>query len=235
MLGVFVSRHKFYVCNFRTKHKICILAYHNLCLCVFVFLGMLQSLPSVGNFNCFLVENFFQASEIFLYCSYAISCTVINARCPPCSPVRQPGIINGNNDDVEWLGMDVHKVIDLRAVLQAEQVVILLLDMWEWAKGDGIQWHAPGLAGAVRRITERDDDDDDNDVGRKEDGDDSREEGGRGLVDIHRTLGAAVKIVRPGPNLMDPYLTLVRVPTHLGERGVPRAGRATEKRGAHDD
>ena len=40
--GVFVSRHKFYVCNFRTKHKTCILAYHNLCFCVFVFLGMLQ-------------------------------------------------------------------------------------------------------------------------------------------------------------------------------------------------
>jgi hypothetical protein len=33
---VFVSRHKFYVCDFRTKHKICILACHNLCFCVFV-------------------------------------------------------------------------------------------------------------------------------------------------------------------------------------------------------
>jgi hypothetical protein len=42
VLGVFVSGHKFYVCDFRTKHKICILAYHNLCFCVFVFLGMLQ-------------------------------------------------------------------------------------------------------------------------------------------------------------------------------------------------
>ncbi len=42
MLGVFVSGHKFYVCNLRTKHKICILAYHNLCFCVFVFLGMLH-------------------------------------------------------------------------------------------------------------------------------------------------------------------------------------------------
>jgi len=41
-LGVFVSGHKFYVCDFRTKHKICILAYHNLCFCVFVFLGMLH-------------------------------------------------------------------------------------------------------------------------------------------------------------------------------------------------
>jgi hypothetical protein len=40
VLGVFVSGHKFYVCDFRTKHKICILAYHNLCFCVFVFLGM---------------------------------------------------------------------------------------------------------------------------------------------------------------------------------------------------
>ena len=37
---VFVSGHKFYVCDFRTKHKICILAYHNLCFCVFVFLGI---------------------------------------------------------------------------------------------------------------------------------------------------------------------------------------------------
>jgi hypothetical protein len=40
--GVFVSRHNFYVCDLRTKHKTCILAYHNLCFCVFVFLGMLQ-------------------------------------------------------------------------------------------------------------------------------------------------------------------------------------------------
>ena len=42
MLGVFVSGHKFYVCNLRTKHKICILANHNICFCVFVFLGMLH-------------------------------------------------------------------------------------------------------------------------------------------------------------------------------------------------
>jgi hypothetical protein len=42
LLEVFVSGHKFYVCNFRTKHKICILAYHNLCFCVVVFLGMLH-------------------------------------------------------------------------------------------------------------------------------------------------------------------------------------------------
>ncbi len=76
--------------------------------------------------------------------------------------------------------MDVHEVIDLRAVLQAEQVVILLLDRREWAKGGGIRWHAPGLAGAARWIAERDDDDDDNDGCRKEDGDDSREEGGGG-------------------------------------------------------
>jgi hypothetical protein len=42
VLGVFVSGHNFYVCDFRTKHKICILAYRNLCFCVFVFLlGML--------------------------------------------------------------------------------------------------------------------------------------------------------------------------------------------------
>jgi len=33
-------RHKFYVNDFRTKPKICILAYQ--CFCVFVFLGMLQ-------------------------------------------------------------------------------------------------------------------------------------------------------------------------------------------------
>jgi hypothetical protein len=30
--GVFVSGHKFYVCNFRTKHKLCIFAYQHLCL-----------------------------------------------------------------------------------------------------------------------------------------------------------------------------------------------------------
>ena len=47
--GVFVSGHKFfYVCDFRTKHKICILAYHNLCFCVFVFLGMLHHCKTDG-------------------------------------------------------------------------------------------------------------------------------------------------------------------------------------------
>ncbi len=41
--GVFLLGHNFiYVCDFRTKHKICILAYHNLCFCFFVFLGMLH-------------------------------------------------------------------------------------------------------------------------------------------------------------------------------------------------
>jgi len=38
----FLCPDKFYVCDLRTKHKICILAYHHLCFCVFVFLGMLQ-------------------------------------------------------------------------------------------------------------------------------------------------------------------------------------------------
>jgi hypothetical protein len=33
----FVFGHKFYVCDLRKKHKLCILAYHNLCFCVFVF------------------------------------------------------------------------------------------------------------------------------------------------------------------------------------------------------
>ena len=37
-------RHKFNVRDFRTKRKICILAYCTLCFCVFVFLGMLQFL-----------------------------------------------------------------------------------------------------------------------------------------------------------------------------------------------
>ena len=45
--------------------------------------------------------------------------------------------------------MDVHEVIDLRAVLQAKQVVVLLLDTREWAEGGGIRWHAPGLAGTA--------------------------------------------------------------------------------------
>ena len=123
----------------------------------------------------------------------------------------ETGVVDGDDDD-EWLdaclgcsNMDVHEVIDLRAVLQADQVVKLLLDTREWAEEDGIRWYAPGLAGVARRIAERDDDDDDDDGGRKEDGDDSREEGGQGLVDLHRTLGAAVEIVSAGPNLMDPY------------------------------
>jgi hypothetical protein len=45
--------HKFYVRDFRTKRKICILAYRTLCFCVFVFLGML---------HCF---------EIILGCDYS--------------------------------------------------------------------------------------------------------------------------------------------------------------------
>ena len=57
----------------------------------------------------------------------------------------------------------------------------------------------------ARRIAERDDDDDDDDGGIKGEGDESRKEAGRGLVDLRRALVAAVEIVRVGPNLMDPY------------------------------
>jgi hypothetical protein len=38
--GMFHFMYKFYVRDFRTKRKICILAYRTLCFCVFVFLGM---------------------------------------------------------------------------------------------------------------------------------------------------------------------------------------------------
>ena len=59
----------------------------------------------------------------------------------------ETGVVGGDDDDDdEWLdaclgplppGTDVHEVIDLRAVLQAEQVVKLLLDTREWAEGTG--------------------------------------------------------------------------------------------------
>ena len=52
----------------------------------------------------------------------------------------ETGIVNGDYDNDEWLGMDVHEVIDLRAVLQAEQVVILLLDTREWVEEGRIRW-----------------------------------------------------------------------------------------------
>ncbi len=97
-------------------------------------------------------------------------------------------------------GMDVYEVIDLQAMLQAEQVVKLLLDTRVWAKGDGIQWYAPGLVGVARQIGELSEEY----IGGNRDGNDSREEGG-GLKDLHCTLRSAVEIVRAGPNLMDPY------------------------------
>lgn len=37
-----MSGHKFYVCDFKTKHKKCILAYHNFMFLCHVFLGMLH-------------------------------------------------------------------------------------------------------------------------------------------------------------------------------------------------
>ncbi|KAL3809593.1 hypothetical protein ACHAXA_005809 [Cyclostephanos tholiformis] len=127
------------------------------------------------------------------------------------------GVIeDDDDDDDDWLdlilgpvppGVDVYDEIDLRTILQAEQVTKLLLDTREWAESDGIRWRVPGLAGVARTIVaERDggggdDDDDDEDL-------DSNGLGGRHpigpLVDLHRALEGAVEIVRAGPNLMDP-------------------------------
>ncbi|KAL3764660.1 hypothetical protein ACHAW5_000291 [Stephanodiscus triporus] len=116
-------------------------------------------------------------------------------------------------DDDDWMGLcpgpppppgttdSYEQQIDLRAILQAEQVVKLLMDTRAWAERDGTRMHVPGLSNVARMITECDDDDWDDG-----DGDGMEEERTRlgPLVDLHRALEGAVEIVRAGPSLSDP-------------------------------
>jgi hypothetical protein len=63
----------------------------------------------------------------------------------------ETGVIDDYDDDNDWLdaclgplppGTDGFEVIDLRVMLQAEQVAKMLRDMRVWIEGDGIQWYA---------------------------------------------------------------------------------------------
>lgn len=117
-------------------------------------------------------------------------------------------------------GCEIYDIIDLRRVLQAEQVVKLLLDTREWAERDEVRWYVPGLAEVARMITEGDNDDDVIVVGDRHKNMNEEYVNGH-LVDLHRVLGEAVDIVRGGgPN------------HHLS---YERVGRVTCKGGAAYD
>jgi transcription antitermination factor NusG len=119
-------------------------------------------------------------------------------------------------DDDEWMGLCLgppsppgttdpyEQQIDLRAILQAEQVVKLLMDTRAWAEKDGTRTHVPGLSNVARMITECDDDDGD----ERDDGVGDGMQGERTrigpIADLHRALEGAVEIVRAGPSLSDP-------------------------------
>ena len=110
-----------------------------------------------------------------------------------------------DSDDDEWIelclnplppGMDVYQEIDLQTILQAEQVVKLLIETYEWTLSDTIKWNAPGLVNVVQQMGYTDEDAGEIDV--------ANNEGNIGtLLDLYNTLKGAIEIVRAGPNLSD--------------------------------
>lgn len=116
---------------------------------------------------------------------------------------------NVDSDDDEWIdlclaplppGMDIYQEIDLQTILQAEQVIKLLLMTYEWATS---HHSVPlGLVNVTRQMEclgEIEDKD-----GNGVTDEDSSMRSINGLREIYETLKGTVEIVRAGPSLSDP-------------------------------
>ena len=113
------------------------------------------------------------------------------------------------SDEDEWVdlctsdlppGMDLFQEIDLQTVLQAEQVIKLVMDTIAWA--DELRESAPELADVMLRLGRPVPCDDQTE--KVEDDEDERSTVD-GLVELHQSLRGAVEIFRSGPSLSDPY------------------------------
>ena len=108
-----------------------------------------------------------------------------------------------DSDDDEWIdiclaslppGVDIYQEIDLENILQAEQVVKLLIETYEWAFSDTIKWRY-GLVDAVKQMGYHNEDEEETE---SEDGNIDT------LIDLYQTLKGAVEVVRAGPSISDP-------------------------------
>ncbi|KAL7473930.1 hypothetical protein ACHAXS_014302 [Conticribra weissflogii] len=121
-----------------------------------------------------------------------------------------------DSDDDEWidicinplpLGVDIFEEIDLESILQAEQVVKLLLDTYQWALDPAIQNNSPGLVDVIQKMDSIEGAGDKTVVESHHALDDEQDNlrDITILVDLYNALKGAVEIVRAGPSLSDPY------------------------------
>ena len=174
------------------------------------------------------------AMDILLYSSSSSSGTITTI--PKGSVLPLPPMFNLNNgnddiidddDDDDWIeiclhptiGMDIYESITYHNILQAEQIVKLLLDTYTWGTvNDEVQWYTPGLAHLAAMIIDNTTTattyHDDN-VDRQKDEEDTNNKDGNILVlspadsivepltELYQLLKGAIEIVRAGPNLLD--------------------------------
>ncbi len=119
-----------------------------------------------------------------------------------------------DSDDDEWVhlclgpipqGVDIYQEIDLQTILQAEQVIKLLLMTYEWATGYDVPI---GLVNVVRQMECNDEDEykERNDIMDVDSSPSNNSYGGNinNLAQLYGTLKGTVEIVRAGPSLSDP-------------------------------
>ncbi|KAL7440207.1 hypothetical protein ACHAXH_007265 [Discostella pseudostelligera] len=112
-----------------------------------------------------------------------------------------------DSDDDEWVdlclaplppGIDIYQEIDLQTILQAEQVIKLLLKTYEWATSH--QSVPLGLVNVVRQMECIDEDKDGNNITNEDDNIPNINV----LRELYVSLKRSVEIVRAGPSLSDP-------------------------------
>jgi hypothetical protein len=127
-----------------------------------------------------------------------------------------------NDDDDDWIETclhpttteDVYESITYHNILQAEQIVKLLLDTYTWGTMiDEVQWYTPGLANLASMIidnttttTTATNHDDDNVDRQKKEADTNNKDVDsiiEPLTELYQLLQGAIEIVRAGPNLLD--------------------------------
>jgi hypothetical protein len=173
-----------------------------------------------------------EAMDILLYSSSSSSSSSSTiTTIPKGSVMPLPPMFNLNNfdndmddddDDDDWIETclhpttteDVYESITYHNILQAEQIVKLLLDTYTWGTMiDEVQWYTPGLANLASMIidnttttTTATNHDDDNVDRQKKEADTNNKDVDsiiEPLTELYQLLQGAIEIVRAGPNLLD--------------------------------
>ena len=174
------------------------------------------------------------AMDILLYSSSSSSGTITTIPIGSVLPLPPMFNLNNGNDDIiddddddDWIeiclhptiGMDIYESITYHNILQAEQIVKLLLDTYTWGTvNDEVQWYTPGLAHLAAMIIDNTTTattyHDDN-VDRQKDEEDTNIKDSNILVlsttntivepltELYQLLQGAIEVVRAGPNLLD--------------------------------